>query len=58
LVYFGDRKVLDATVLAYTDFTDMNDYFSASGMRIFKRWRGWENHDDIVERPLDCCADA
>ncbi len=57
-VYFGDRKVLDATVLACTDFTDMNDYFSASGTRIFKRWRGWESHEDIVERPAGALGTA
>ena len=58
LVYFGDRRVLDASVLSYTDFTALNDYFAASGTRMFKRITGWENHEDIVARPAGALGTA
>ena len=50
-VFFGDRRILDATVLAYADFTAMNDFFIDGGTRMFTRIPDWDRHEDIVAYP-------
>ena len=47
-VFFGDRRILDATVLAYTDFTALNTFFVDGGTRMFKRIEDWDRHEDIM----------
>lgn len=51
LIYFGEKDILNSSVMYYADFTEMNSYYEQSGTAIFQSIIAWDSHSDNVMVP-------